>query len=542
VKRRAHWDHCGLSAEEWSDLSMRLKAELVRRLRQENGPPQSLLDWGRRYLAQHFRKPPSLMHRWLAERLEGMHLERGAKLNVVGPRGGAKSTIATLAHVLRAAVEGLEPYIWIVSDTRNQARAHLANVKLELLDNPALAEAFPRAVGQGPVWQAYSIRLNNGVTIEAFGTGQRLRGRRSRTHRPTLIVCDDLENDQHMQSAVMREASRQWFEGTLLKAGTRTTNIVNLATALHRDALALRLHHTPGWDSRVFSAIEHWPDSMGLWHEWEQIYAGGAAESNGAAGTAAAAAREFFEQRRTEMEAGAKLLWPEEEDLYTLMCMRVEGGRWAFEREKQGVPLNPERCEWPESYFDEQIWFDDWPRDVRVRTVALDPSKGRDSRRNDYSAFVLLSVDSQGTLFVEADLARRPTPEMVQTGAEICRRFQPQAFGVETNQFQELLAGEFEAEFRRQGIVGVAPWGIDNHVSKPVRIRRLGPLLSTRRLRFKADSPSTWMLVEQLKEFPIGEHDDGPDSLEMAIRLAGELLGAQGTGDGLGDRLPLGCV
>ena len=34
-------------------------------------------------------------------------------------------------------------------------------------------------------------------------------------------------------------------------------------------------------------------------------------------------------------------LWPEEEDLYTLMCMRVEGGRTAFEREKQNVPINP---------------------------------------------------------------------------------------------------------------------------------------------------------------------------------------------------------
>ena len=61
------------------------------------------------------------------------------------------------------------------------------------------------------------------------------------------------------------------------------------------------------------------------------------------------------------MDAGAIVLWPEEEDLYTLMCMRAEGGRAAFEREKQNSPINPELCEWPESYFDEAIWFDDWP-------------------------------------------------------------------------------------------------------------------------------------------------------------------------------------
>ena len=136
------------------------------------------------------------------------------------------------------------------------------------------------------------------------------------------------------------------------------------------------------------------------------------------------------------------------------MCMRVEGGRTAFEREKQNSPINPDLCEWPESYFDAAIWFDDWPANLAVKTMALDPSKGSDSRRGDYSALVVLGVDRQGMLYVEADLARRPTPEIVADGAEWFRRHQPDVFGVEANQFQDLLAGEFESAFRRQGILG----------------------------------------------------------------------------------------
>ena len=85
------------------------------------------------------------------------------------------------------------------------------------------------------------------------------------------------------------------------------------------------------------------------------------------------------------------------------------------------------------------------------------------------------------------------------------------------------------------------PWGIDNRVNKPVRIRRLGPFLSSRRLRFKSDSPGTRLLLEQLQEFPAADHDDGPDALEMAIRLAGELLGGTAVGDSLGDRIPVGA-
>ena len=533
MNRLTGWDDCGITHEAWADLATRLKAVLARRFRDDEQGRQDLLAWGRHYLPQHFRRPPSGMHFWLAQRLDLATQQRGVKLNVIGPRGSAKSTLVTLAYVLRVATEAWEPYIWIVSDSKYQARCHLENIKHELTDNSFLEADYPDAAGRGLIWRNNAIQLRNGVLIEAFGVGQRMRGRRHRSHRPTLILCDDLQNDQHMQSSLQRDHSRRWFQGTLLKAGNKKTNVVNLATALHRDALALELNRTPGWTSRIFQAIEKWPDNLGLWNEWEAIYCNVAGEAG------PEAARAFYDAHREAMDAGARLLWPEEEDLYLLMRMRVEGGRTAFEREKQGMPLDPEMCEWPETYFDEQIWFERWPQELQVKVVALDPSKGKDARRGDYSAYVLLGVDARGLIYVEADLARRPTPEMVATGVELCRVFEPQAFGVEVNQFQELLFGEFEAEFLRQGMVGVQPWSLDNHVNKQVRIRRLGPYLSSRRLRFKDDSPATRLLVEQLRDFPAGDHDDGPDALEMAIRLAGELLAKRGVGDGLGDRLPM---
>jgi predicted phage terminase large subunit-like protein len=493
-----------------------------------------LLAWGQKYLPAHFSLPPSKMHRWLADQLDAAHTARGTKINVLGPRGGAKSTIGTLALPLRAAVECWEPYIWIVSDTKHQACAHLENIKAELLDNRQLADDFPAAVGRGLVWRGNLIVLGNGVSIEALGTGQRIRGRRRRAHRPTLIVCDDLQNDGHIRSAMQREHSRDWFHGTLMKAGSARTNVVNLATALHREALAMELHRTPGWTSRIFKSIVRWPENMSLWQHWEAIY------TDLARPRYKTTAKKFYEQHRLAMHGGSIVLWPEVEDLYQLMCMRVEGGRTAFEREKQNSPVNPDLCEWPESYFDETIWFERWPANLAVKTMALDPSKGSDARYGDFSALVMLGMDRQGILYVEADLARRPTPQMVADGAEWFRRFQPDVFGVESNQFQDLLAGEFAAEFQRQGILAARPAPIENHVAKQVRIRRLGPYLSSRRLRFKHGSPGTRLLVEQLQQFPIGDHDDGPDALEMAIRLAADVLQGRAVKDGLGNRLPVG--
>ena len=67
-------------------------------------------------------------------------------------------------------------------------------------------------------------------------------------------------------------------------------------------------------------------------------------------------------------------------------------------------------------------------------------------------------------------------------------------------------------------------YAFDNHVPKIVRIRRLTSLLAQGRIKFKADSPGARLLVEQLRDFPNGDHDDGPDALEMATRMAGQLI------------------
>ena len=164
-------------------------------------------------------------------------------------------------------------------------------------------------------------------------------------------------------------------------------------------------------------------------------------------------AHEFYERHRAALEAGAEVLWPEVEDLYALMCLRVDSGRTAFAREKQSTPVNPESCEWPEEYFADHIWFDEWPTVFQVRAMALDPSKGGQDKVGDYSAIVWVGIDRTGLIYVQADLARRPTSQMVADTVGRFRDFQPDALGIETNSFQELLAGEVIAEFRRQNLL-----------------------------------------------------------------------------------------
>jgi predicted phage terminase large subunit-like protein len=481
------------------------------------GPPPRLAQWAPQTLPAYFTRPFSTFHHWLAGLLQDLHAQRGSRWAVIAPRGSAKSTWISLAYPLWAALHQFERYILLLSDTQSQARLLLEALKRELEDNPVLAAAYPAAVGRGSPWGQDRIRLANGVVMEALGTGAKIRGRRNRAERPTLIVVDDPENDGHVTSSTQRLRSWAWFNRAVANAGTPATNVLVLGTALHRDCLVLRLTRTAGWQGRVFQAIEPWPQRMDLWQQWQALYQDYDDPEHQAKAWA------FYEQNQAALSAGAGVLWPEQESLYVLMCLRATIGNAAFASEKQGDPVNPEQCEWDATYFDYPgFWFEQWPQHLEITTLGLDPSKGTDAKHGDYSAFVRLGRDAQGHLYCEADLKHRPTPQVVADGVEHVRQFRPEGMAVEINQFQELLVAEFQSVGQQQR-VHLPIHRLNNQTNKQVRIRRLGSYLAQRKLRFKSHSPGTALLVQQLRDFPVGDHDDGPDALEMALRLMIEL-------------------
>lgn len=494
-------------------------------------PPEESADflgWGKRFLPHYFTHEPSRMHQWMAKRLEKMDHQRGLKYALIGPRRGAKSTIISLTSVLRDALKGREPYTMIVSDTAGQAAQHIAAAKHELESNEEIRNAYPNAYGVGPVWQHSLIQLRNGCVIHGLGTGSRIRGRKQRQDRPSKIVLDDPENDRHVSSETMRRRVQDWFYRSLMPMGDENTNFIVLGTALGRQGLVLGLLNKAGWKSRridgkavPFKSLESMPDRMDLWDRWENLYLDVSTPHY------AKNAKAFFIANRDLMVAGAKILWPARDTLYQLMTLRAELGHQAFESEHQGNPIDPSTCEWPEEYFmDESFWFDNWPRNVVVRTMALDPSKGKNVKRGDYSAIAKVAITDAGVVYCDFDMEVRTVDKIVSDSVKNVRSFRPNFFGVESNQFQELLKEDIANELESQHVeCDVFP--IENYGNKNARIRRLSPLLSKRRIRFKRTSPGALVCLQQLKDFPNGDHDDGPDALEMAIRSGYEFINGQ---------------
>ncbi len=486
--------------------------------------PPELIAWGRRYFPHYFTHPSSRMHLWLAKMLQWKHKEKQTYEAVIAPRSGAKTTWTSKLYTLYCVCHDLQHYILLIGDSSEQSWQNLAAVKKELVENQALALSYPQACGQGSRWNESYIITPNDIKVEALGTRKKVRGRAHGPHRPGLIIIDDLENDDSVQSPRQREKVFKWLNRALLPCGSEHCNVLFVGTALHPEDALQQLKNTPGWRLMTFPALLSEPTRQDLWDQWRLQYRNLSVDPL----RRRSECRMFYDAHRFEMDAGAELLWPEKEPLYDLMVWREDKGEVAFQAEKQGNAAATGLTEFGSELFSSSIWFDVWPQ-LTLKALALDPSKGR-NERNDYSAYVWGGLAEDGKVYVDADIERRDVSQVVTDGIAHYRRFLPQSFGIETVMFLELFATIFEMEARRAGIVlPLIP--ITPHEQKLVRIRQLTPYLKRGGIKFRAGSRGAEMLVDQLKWFPTGRHDDGPDALHMLFELLRNMRGTSALGD-----------
>jgi len=504
--------------------------EMLRAKRREAGR-QSPAAFARIYMTRHVKKAPSAMHEEIFELLRDITVEgRGGRIAIAAPRGHAKSTIVSTAYVLWCICYELERYILIVSDTSSQANDQLEHVKRELESNLLLQMDFPDVcetpgVRPGPPrWRQDEIVTRNDVRVQAFGATKKIRGRRYKQHRPSLIVVDDLENEEQTASQDRREKLRNWFEKSLLKSGDELTNVVVVGTVMHYDALLATLvddRKSPRWTGRVYRAVLKWSDRTDLWETWEAIYTR-REESEGQIGPKAAEA--FFEQNRREMLAGTEVLWPEHEGYYQLMVQRASEGRASFDSEKQNEPIDPRDCLFRE---DDIVYWDDKYSSLDELKAevgryhffgACDPSLGKQGKNRDDSAIVTLLRDRKnGTLYVvDADIARRPPDQTITTILSYQELRKYERFAIECNQFQDYMADELNRRSEAEGAY-MSIKRITNKGDKMGRIQKLQPLVKSGAIQF---SRKHRLLLDQLRQFPKAAHDDGPDALEMAVEVA----------------------
>lgn len=483
----------------------------------------NLVDWQRLLFPHYFTLRPSPMHTTIGKELIQIRNMKAARINIRGPRGNAKSVNVSFALPLYCICEELEQYIIITADTSEQANKYLEGIKDELVSNELIEKHYPNAFGKGAVWNVSEIVTSNGIRVEALGAGKKIRGRRYQEHRPGLIIVDDPEGDDSSFSNKIRGKIWDWLTKGVLKAGHPETNVIVTGTEVHRDCTVARLKRSPGWRDFGFRSIISWPTNMELWSQWGMIL------SDLSNPDAFETARKFYDDNKEKMDEGSEVLWPELETLYELMLIREREGENAFEAEKQNNPVDLSKIEWPPELFDD-LWFQTFPENPYVKVMSCDPSKADNSQESgegDYQSICCLAVH-QSIIYIEVLMGRwgiggangnGSKSGMLEVLLGKMADFKPDVVVIEENQFQALIIPCLEEMSPCAPIEGIEHHG----VRKQTRIRRLNPFVVRRRMRFR-NTPGTHLCIEQFKDLFTGEHDDGPDSVEMAMRKAMDLM------------------
>ena len=488
--------------------------------------------FGRAYFPHYFSRPSPEFHReldaiWQQGVLKGRYPLTAAEIKtisrlpgvrraVAAPRGHAKSTNLTFKGTMHSTLYGYKHYPIIISDSSEQAEGFLDNIRVEFEENTAILEDFGPLAGS--VWRSNVLVTKTNIKIEAIGSGKKIRGRKHRNWRPDLIILDDVENDENVRTPEQRSKLKNWFDKAVSKSGDDYTDIVYIGTLLHYDSLLAKTLTNPAYRSIKYKAVIQFSHADDLWQQWESIFTDLSNDDREADALA------FFQAHKAAMLEGTQVLWEEKLSYYDLMVMRVSEGEASFNSEEQNEPINPDDClfmeEWFEYYNEAEINFRDPVFDF---FGFIDPSLGK-TKRSDFSAIVTLAKHrSSGYMYVvDADIERRH-PDRIIADVLAKERWLRASFGhgyrklgAETNQFQWFLKEELAKASAKAGLY-LPIEEVQQTSDKVMRIQTLQPDVKNKYIKFNRRHKR---LLEQLTQFPMGAHDDGPDALEGARSIA----------------------
>lgn len=336
----------------------------------------SLLEFCQTFLKAKFYLKFSADHLRIIAKLEQI-VREGGLLAVAMPRGSGKTELAKAA-ALWAILHGHRRFVVIVGATTADAVRVADDLKSTLANNDDLYRCYPEAVHcirdlegnaakarfqvinkkpSGLVWKRDYVRLAfiqnaecAGAVLRTVGLTGAVRGATAtgadgETIRPDLVLLDDPQDRESAMSPAQTDDRERTIRGDVLGLAGPTTTIsaVMCVTVIAENDLADRFlcrDLNPQWNGERTKLVESFPADEVLWDQYFTLRDDDLrARGNGRVAT------EFYRARREQMDAGAKIPWPERYDaekyasaLEEAMVRRHQDPE-AFAAEMQNDPL-----------------------------------------------------------------------------------------------------------------------------------------------------------------------------------------------------------
>ena len=468
--------------------------------------------------------------------------EKGIRKIIRASRGASKTTLIALADTLHRLLYSTEKFIVIFSSTAPLSMDKIKDIRTELIWNERIQNYFNVQFEQKRIsTEQFTITTKFGrSTIKAQSFFSQIRGLKKREERPTRMIFDDVTHGERVFSEVQREKAKRQYETDIVNAGSPSTSYIFVGTTIHKDDLVTELSRSPLWKSYTYPAIERWPDDMNLWKDWEDIMLNREDKDR------EAKADKFYLSNKEKMDKGAKVLWPERENLLYLMKLRLQGRR-SFDAEKQMRPYLSGDSLFPQIGWFKLTWKDgvlgflieDNEVFLPMKSVypdhrwqifyALDPATGekktQSSKRSlSFSSRIIVYRDiTTDRKFVLKDRTNRDSPSsVIREMIEWSDQYKFQRIGVEANLFRDLYKSAIEHELdefqKRKGYRPEMPfYEVYQDESKEQRIYGIEPKIYSKEIIFCRGLSNE--AIGQLENYPNTDHNDFLDAVEIMAKI-----------------------
>ena len=443
-------------------------------------------DWSwfcRYYLAHYFKSESAPFHAELIELAWSVDRFAGA-----APREHAKSTVVSFARVIHAVCYKLTHFTVIFRDSDGVAEMAVDDIRQEFEENERIAEDFGDLIGKRK-WTGAQFVTSTDIKIMGRGRGSSARGLKHKQFRPDLVIVDDIEDDQSVESKEQRDKLDRWFRRVVSNIVGPGGKLFIVGTILHHDSLLSRLlKQTDVYTTRIWRAIQD--DGKPLW----------------------------------------PAIWPTSR----LEAKRKEIGARNFATEFMNDAANEEEQIFTSNF--ERRYSDEDLAGVKLdQAAAIDPAIGQKAKNDDTSIAVVGTHNANYYV-----LSMRMGHWKIQKQVELVlgtARMWPNLlkFGFETIAYQTALKQLVEEASAEGGLQIPAVAVEDISSDKIKRISTLAPLWEQGRILFPSAKSAYWSPdVEKCLEqfYALGcsqnAHDDGPDSVERAIKLLRGTRGKKG--------------
>lgn len=463
------------------------------------------------------------------------------KLNIVEPRGLAKSTICDKTLAIWLHCYKKSKFTLLGAKTADDAEQFLNSIKKEFLENELIKDVFGNLIdlkGKKPNSKDYykvnsgEIEFTNDTYIRAVGSTTSVRGANWGGVRPTVVIADDYQSEVDIITEDAREKKwNRWCKeveevgdtavfrkGKKVKAATK---FISIGTVLHIDCLISRLSRNRDYHTIINRAVlledgQTIDDifESNLWLECKKIYFDDKIEDP------QIQARKFYDKHIDKMKY--PLLWEEKWDFFNDIAVKYWTNRKSFMSEKMNdaSTLGVRWFKAIRTQSEEEIEDHTFLKTM----LCVDPA-GEQSRRSDFFAMAVGSLGENDFKYVRRMiLAKMSYKEYCQTVIDLLKEYteithlyveKNTYLGADVTTITEMIDKDYE--LKRRNII------ILNEMSRRNKDERISTIIeevNNGQLVFNNNNKDFTQQILDFQGTAYSPHDDAPDIIaELSRRL-----------------------